>query len=57
MITGQAKNELCYDSHRITKERNESNLAMLWGSIKEDTTLLIYLKRFGSKNTDNLIIR
>ena len=57
MITGQAKNELCYDLHRITKEANESNLAMLWGSIKEDSTLLIYLKSFGGKNTDNLITR
>ena len=49
MITGQAKNELCYDLHRITKEPNQSNLAMLWGSIKEVSTLLIYLKRFRSK--------
>ena len=57
MITGEAKNELCYDLHRITKEPNESNLAMLWGSINEDSTLLIYLKRFGGKNTDNLITR
>ena len=38
-------------------QANESNLAMLWGSIKEDSTLLIYLKRFGGKNTDNLITR
>ena len=46
MITGQAKNKLFYDLHSITKEPNESHLAMLWGSIKEDSTLLIYLKRF-----------
>ena len=46
MITGQAKNKLFYDLHRITKEPNESNLAMLCGSIKEDSTLLVYLKRF-----------
>ena len=57
MITGQAKNKLFYDLHSITKEPNESHLAMLWGSIKEDSTLLIYLKRFGGKNTDNLITR
>ena len=57
MITGQAKNKLFYDVHSITKEPNESHLAMLWGSIKEDSTLLIYLKRFGGKNTDNLITR
>ena len=46
MITGQAKNKLFYALQRIAKEPNESNLAMLCGSIKEDSTLLVYLKRF-----------
>ena len=27
-----------------TKEENESNLAMLWGSINEDSALVTYLK-------------
>ena len=46
MITVQFKNDLCYDLHRITKELDESNLAMLWGSINEDSTLVTYLKSF-----------
>ena len=30
---------------------------MVWGSISEDSTLVIYLKSFWAKNTDNLIVR
>ena len=37
-------NDLCNDLHGVTKEGNESNLAMLWGSMKKDSTLVTYLK-------------
>ena len=39
-------NDLSNDLHAgvPTKEENESNLAMLWGSINEDSALVTYLK-------------
>ena len=44
-------NDLSNDLHGVTKEGNESNLAMLWGSINEDSALVTYLKSFlGEKN-------
>ena len=36
-------NDLCNDLHGVTKEGNESNLAMLWGSFNEDSALVTYL--------------
>ena len=40
-----------------TKEENESNLAMLWGSINEDSALVTYLNKFLAKNKDDLVLR
>ena len=42
-------NDLCNDLHGVTEEGNESNLAMLWSSINEDSALVTYLKRFLGK--------
>ena len=42
-------NDLCNDLHEVTKEENESNLTMLWGSINEDSALVTYLKSFWGK--------
>ena len=50
-------NDLSNDLHAVTKEGNESNLAMLWGSINEDSALVTYLKSFLGKKTDNVIVR
>ena len=36
-------NDLCNDLHGVTKEGNESNLAMLWGSFNEDSALATYV--------------
>ena len=49
-------NDLCNDLHGVTKEGNESNLTMLWGSINERSALVTYLKSFFRKKTDNVII-
>ena len=49
-------NDLCNDLHGVTEEGNESNLAMLWGSINENSALVIYLKRVLGKKTDNVNI-
>ena len=42
-------NDLSNDLHGVTKEGDESNLAMLWGSINEDSSLVTYLKSFFEK--------
>jgi len=49
-------NDLWNDLHEVTKEENESNLTMLWGSINEDSALVTYLKSFFWEKTDNVII-
>ena len=49
-------NDLCNNLHGVTEEGSESNLAMLWGSINEDSALVTYLKRFLGRKTDNVII-
>ena len=36
-------NDLCNDLHGVTKEGNESNLAMSWGSFNEDSALVTYV--------------
>lgn len=39
-------NQLSGDMHGLQTESNESNLAMLWGSINENSALVTYLKLF-----------
>ena len=52
-------NDLSNDLHAgvPTKEESESNMAMLWGSINEDSALVTYLKKCLAKNKDNLVLR
>ena len=52
-------NDLSNDLHAgvPTKEENESNMAMLWGSINEDSALVTYLNNFLAKNKDDLVLR
>ena len=40
-----------------TKEENESNLAMLWGSINENSAIVTYLNKFLAENKDDLVLR
>ena len=49
-------NNLCNDLHGVTEEGNEPNLAMLWGSINEDSALVTYLKIFLGEKTDNVTL-
>ena len=49
-------NDLCNDLHDVTEDGKESNLAMLWGSINEDSALVTYLKHFLEKKTDVIIL-
>ena len=51
--------DLSNDLHAavLTKEENESNLAMLWGSINENSALVTYLNTFLAENKDDLVLR
>lgn len=50
-------NDLSNDLHGMPKQANETNLAMLWGSINEDSALVPYLKSFLTKSKDDYIVR
>ena len=45
------QSDLSNDLHAAvpTKEENEANIAMLWGSINEDSALVTYLNNFQPK--------
>ena len=48
-------NQLSGDMHGLQTESNESNLAMLWGSINEDIALVTYLKNFFSQSKERVV--
>ena len=50
-------NQLFSDLHGLQTESSESNLAMLWGSINEDSALVTYLKNFFSHNKGKAVVK
>ena len=50
-------NQLFSDLHGFPTSTSESNLAMLWGSINEDSALVTYLKNFFPKDKDGVVIK
>ena len=50
-------NQLFSDLHGLQTEPSESNLAMLWGSINEDSALVTYLNKFFSQNKGGAVVK
>lgn len=50
-------NQLFSDLHGLPTSSSESNLAMLWGSINEDSAIVTYLKNFFPNDKDGLVIK
>ena len=50
-------NQLFSDLHGLQTEPSESNLAMLWGSINEDSALVTYLNKFFSQHKGGAVVK
>ena len=50
-------NQILSDLHGLPTKSGESNLAMLWGSINEDSALVTYLKNFFPEDKDGVVIK
>ena len=49
-------NQILSDLHGLPTKSGESNLAMLWGCINEDSALVTYLKNFFPEDKDRVVI-
>ena len=50
-------NQILSDLHGLPTKSGESNLAMLWESINEDSALVTYLKNFFPEDKDGVVIK
>ena len=50
-------NQILSDLHGLPTKSGESNLAMLWGSINEESALVTYLKNFFTEDKDGVVIK
>ncbi|KAL9951170.1 hypothetical protein ACROYT_G043787 [Oculina patagonica] len=50
-------NQLFSDLHGLQPKSSESNLAMLWGSIHEDSALVTYLNKFFAQNKGGAVVK